>query len=344
MTGEGTAHPFRVTARSIQIGLGIIWLVDGLLQLQPKMFGTSFANDVIMPSAMGQPGVLSGAITHVAHLISVQPALVDGVFAAVQLLIGVGLLMRETVKPALIVSFAWALGVWSLGEGFGGLFSGTASPLTGAPGAALLYVAVGLLVWPRREVASGAWTSVEGGNGAVRGTAASEGLLGDRGGKAIWAILWCGLGILWLLPASRAGGALSGMLSGAASGEPGWLAHVQLSVAHTLGGGGGAVAVCAGLLSFAIGLGPLFVRRYGIFLVAGVALALDCWVLGQAFGQIFTGIGTDPSTGPLIVLLALAVSPSGAGVGVGPVAERDAERPAVAAPVRERVLGERLAC
>jgi hypothetical protein len=323
-----------VTARSIQIGLGIIWLADGLLQLQPKMFGTSFANDVIMPSAMGQPGVLSGTITHVAHLISVQPALVDVDFAAVQLLIGVGLLMKETVKPALIVSFAWALGVWSLGEGFGGLFSGSASPLTGAPGAALLYVAIGLLVWPRREVTGAAGTEM--GTRAVQGPAASEGLLGEQGGKTIWAILWCGLGILWFLPASSAGGALSGMLSGAASGEPGWLSHVQLSVAHALGGGGGAVAVGAGLLSIAIGLGPLFVRRYGIFLVAGVALALDCWVLGQAFGQIFTGIGTDPNTGPLIVLLALAVSPSGARALTGVTVVRAPERPVVVPPAAAR--------
>ena len=47
----------RVCARTIQIGLGIIWLIDGLLQLQPKMFGTDFANSVILPTAQGQPGV-----------------------------------------------------------------------------------------------------------------------------------------------------------------------------------------------------------------------------------------------------------------------------------------------
>ena len=67
----------RVSARTIQIGLGLIWLVDGLLQLQPKMFGPDFANDVILPMAQGQPGVVSSAITHVAHLVSVQPALAD---------------------------------------------------------------------------------------------------------------------------------------------------------------------------------------------------------------------------------------------------------------------------
>jgi len=288
----------RVSARSIQIGLGLLWLLDGLLQLQPKMFGPDFANGVILPMVQGQPTVVSSAMTHLAHLVSVQPALADALFAAVQILIGVGLLVRETVKPALVLSFVWALGVWALGEGFGMLLTGAASPLTGAPGAALLYVAIGVLVWPR---AAGP---------AVSGPAAAEGPLGARGGKAVWAVVWSGMGILWLLPANRAGGSISSAIGAAVAGEPGWLAHMQLSVAHALGSGGGSVAVVCGLLSFVIGLGPLVSRHTTVFLVAGAALALDYWMFGEAFGGLFTGLATDPNTGPLLVLLALAVYPN----------------------------------
>ena len=288
----------RVSARAIQIGLGLVWLVDGLLQLQPQMFGTHFANHVILPTAQGQPGIVSGVITHLAHLIAIQPVLANAVFAAIQILIGIGLLVRETVRPALVLSFVWALGVWSLGEGFGMLFTGMASPLTGAPGAALLYGAIGLLVWPR---AAGP---------AASGPAAAEGPLGERGGQAIWAVVWCGMGILWLLPANRAGGSISGAISGAVSGEPGWLAHVQLSVAHAFGNGGGSAAIACAVLSFVIGLGPLLSRHPTVFLVAGAALALDYWVFGEAFGQVFTGLATDPNTGPLLVLLALALYPN----------------------------------
>lgn len=302
MTAEiepAPSRPRRITARSIQIGLGIVWLLDGLLQLQPKMFGTGFANGVILPSAQGQPGWVAGLIAHMAHLMSTQPVLADIVFAGIQLLIGAGLLVRQTVKPALVLSFVWALGVWSLGEGFGGLLNGTSMPLTGAPGAALLYVIIGVLVWPKKEA------------GAVSGPAAAEGPLGEAGGIILWALVWCGFGILWLLPSSSNSGALSSALTGAAAGEPGWLAHLQLSVAHDLAGGGGSVAVWAAFLSFAIGAGPVLFRRSGIFLIVGVAMALDFWVLGQAFGQIFTGMATDPDTGPLLVLLALAVYPAG---------------------------------
>jgi hypothetical protein len=145
---------------------------------------------------------------------------------------------------------------------------------------------------------------------AASGPAAAEGPLGERGGQAIWAVVWCGMGILWLLPANRAGGSISGAISGAVSGEPGWLAHVQLSVAHALGSGGESVAVVCAVLSFVIGLGPLLSRHPTVFLVAGAALALDYWVFGEAFGQVFTGLATDPNTGPLLVLLALALYPN----------------------------------
>ncbi len=293
-----------VSARSVQVGLGIIWLLDGLLQLQPKMFGHAFANQVILPTAQGQPGLVSSGITHVAHLISLQPALTNSFFACVQILIGVGLLIRRTVRPALVLSFVWALGVWALGEGFGMLLTGAASPLTGAPGAALLYVAVGLLVWPRANRAD---TELE-----VAGPAAAEGPLGRRGGKAVWAAVWGGMGILWLLPANRAGGSISDAISGAVGGEPGWLAHVQLSVAHAVGNGGGAVAIACAVLSFVIGFGPLVSRQTTIFLVAGAALAAGYWVFGEAFGEPFSGVATDPNTGPLLVLLALALYPNAA--------------------------------
>jgi hypothetical protein len=300
-SGRGS-RTARVSARTIQIGLGIIWLLDGLLQLQPRMFGPDFAHQVILPSAQGQPDLVSSTITHTAHLIALQPALTNTVFAAVQILIGVGLLIRETVRPALVLSFVWALGVWALGEGFGMLFTGMASPLTGAPGGALLYAAIALLVWPRRERTVA--------DPVIAGPATAEGPLGAAGGKAVWAAVWGGMGILWLLPVNRAGGGISGAISGATAGEPGWLAHLQLSVAHAVGNGGGSLAVACAALSFVIGLGPMVSRHTSVFLVAGAALALDYWVFGEAFGQPFSGIATDPNSGPLLVLLALALYPN----------------------------------
>ena len=46
---------------------------------------------------------------------------------------------------------AWALGVWWIGEGAGGLMAGGTLSYTEAPGAALLYVLLAMLIWPVRQ-------------------------------------------------------------------------------------------------------------------------------------------------------------------------------------------------
>jgi len=299
--------PRPITARTIQIGLGAIWIGDGLLQLQPKLFGQAFVTGVLDPVAQGQPGFVAWPLTHMAHLIALHPAAWNAAFAAVQLLLGLGLLVKETVKPALILSVVWALAVWGLGEGFGMLFAGMASPLTGAPGAVVLYAVIGVLVWPWRSRAPALRAAAFGGR---RAAAVGEGPLGERGGRAVWAVLWTLMASLWLLPANRAAGASSRAVAGAASGEPGWLAGPQGALAHALSGHGAEVAVVLAVASAVIGLGPLLTRRATPFLVAGAALSLDYWVFGQSLGGVLTGLGTDPNAAPLFILLAVALFPN----------------------------------
>ena len=165
-----TTHPLSVTQarapltlgaqRKLQIALGLIWLIDGALQLQPFMFGRAFVTQIIAPNETNQPGFVAAPIRLMAHLIEPRIALFNLVAVAIQVLIGIGLIYRPTVKPALLTSFGWALGVWWIGEGLGGLFTGAVSPLTGAPGAALLYVLAGLIAWPRVRWQTGRTTQV----------------------------------------------------------------------------------------------------------------------------------------------------------------------------------------
>ena len=142
------------TERGLQVALGLIWLTDGVLQLQPFMFTRSFVTQIITPNTIGQPRFVAWPITLAEHLIEPRVALFNAFVATLQILIGLGLLYRPTVKVALLSSFAWALGVWWIGEGLGGLFTGAASPLTGAPGAALLYVFAGRSVAGKRSAGS----------------------------------------------------------------------------------------------------------------------------------------------------------------------------------------------
>ena len=103
------------------------------------MFGHGFVRPTILANAQGQPFVIGDLITHIGNFVAPDIAVWNTFFALIQLVIGVGLLYRPTVKPALALSFAWALGVWVFGEGLGMLLTGTATALTGAPGSVLVY-------------------------------------------------------------------------------------------------------------------------------------------------------------------------------------------------------------
>jgi hypothetical protein len=292
-----------LNARSIQIALGVIWILDGFLQFQPNMFGRGFVTNVILPNAHGQAAPLAWSITTFGHFILPDIGVWNFLFGSIQLLIGVGLLFRRTVKPAIVVMAVWAFGVWWFGEGFGMLFMAMASPLTGAPGAVLLYPVIGFLVWPTGRAGAKEATGIASSAGA-------RGPLGQRAALGAWSGFWILSAALWLLPANRAGGAISSQLSGAAVGEPAWYSHVLTSLSSTIGPHATFISWELALLSLVIGLGPLLSRRPTVFLLMGLTLELAYWVTGMAVGAMMTGHGTDPNVGPLIALLAIALIPT----------------------------------
>jgi hypothetical protein len=286
--------PLKVeAARKLQIALGLIWLIDGALQLQPFMFSRSFVTQIIAPNETGQPGLVGAPIRLVAHLIEPRIALFNLFAVTIQLLIGIGLIYRPTVKAALLTSFAWALGVWWFGEGMGGLFTGNASPLTGAPGAALLYVLAGLIAWPRDT---------------QNGTTVAGGILGERGARSAWALLWLGFAALWLLPANRGAATVHDAIANAPGGA-GWLTSIQSAAATATAGHGLAIALVAACLSVAVGLSVLVARGAKPALALATAIALVYFVVGEGLGGVLTGSGTDPNTGPLLILLAISIYP-----------------------------------
>jgi hypothetical protein len=289
-----TTRSLKVGLRQIQILLGALWLLDGALQLQPFMYRHAFVTSVLLPNAAGQPAPVARSIAWAAGVVSDHLILANTTFATAEALIGVGLLVRATVRAALVASLVWGISVWWLGEGFGMLLTGHASPLTGAPGAVLLYVVIAGLVWPR---------------GTPDHRPAADGdPLPRPGGPAAWATLWFGSAALWLLPANRAPGSIHDALAGAATGEPAWLSAALGHVAKAAEGHGASIALVLAAASVAIGVGVLGARPVP-FLAAGVVVSVGFWVFGQAFGGVLTGQGTDPNAGPLFVLLALTLLP-----------------------------------
>lgn len=270
-----TADP----AATVRVCLGLLWILDGALQFQAFMYSRGFTQSLVS-TASGQPAWLAESMRWAAHLAQRDLAVVNTLFALTQVLIGVGVLTRRAAKPALAASIAWAAIVWWFGEGVGMLFTDAASPLTGAPGAVVLYAILALAVWPN---------------------ARRVGLLGVQGVRTIWALLWFGMAWLWLTPANSSGDATSIAISSAPSGTH-WLASTHSAAAHAAAGHGRVIAVCLAVLSGAIGATVVVNWRPKLFLALAVGLNLVYWVLGQGLGGIFTGSATDPNSAPLFAL------------------------------------------
>jgi hypothetical protein len=283
-----------ITRRGVQVTLGLLWLLDGLLQFQSYMYSHDFLEEVVESTASMQPGPIGHPILSAAHLAGQNLVLWNTSFALIQCAIGLGLLFRPTVKPALLASFAWVLVVWWFGEGLGMVLMNMGTPLTGSPGAVVLYGLIGLLVWP--------------GDGADRRSAAASGLLGDRGGLAVWSGVWACGGLIWLEALTRPADAVSGALIEAAGDSMPWLAGLQRSLAATVEGDGRAIAVALALASFAVAAGA-WTRWRRQALAVGALISLVFWFLGQGLGGLTTGEATDPNIGPLLVLLACALWP-----------------------------------
>jgi hypothetical protein len=281
-------------ARLGQIALGLIWCLDGVLKLRPYFFH-HFVTAVVDPSAAGQPGVIGQPVMWFADLIRPHQAIFVALAILGEVLIGVGLLVRRTVKPALVLSFVWALNVWVTGEGLGFLFTGTTpAPLTGILGTAPLYIVAGLLVWPR-------------------GTRAAEegptfGVLGEHGARIVWAALWLSAAVLWLFPSNADPNAVSTVFTSAPSGA-GWLSSLQSGAASFVGGSGMTVAVVLAVLSAEIGLSVLLRRGTRVALIASMGISLAFWFLAEGLGGVFTGQATDVGTGPLMILIAALLLP-----------------------------------
>ena len=289
--------------RRLQLALGALWLLDAILQYQPVMFTRAFSQ-MLAAAAEGNPAFVSRPILWDAHLVGQHPVALNTTFATIQLLLALGIAWRPTVRLALGASIVWALGVWWFGEGLGGVLTGTASPLSGAPGPVILYALLAVLLGPRDRGGTAAGSAVS----AVPFAAARA--VGAPAARALWLVLWASLAYFALLPANRAPQAWHTMLSGMPRGEPAWLAAISQHGAALLAHHGLAasvgLAVLLGLIAVGVYL-PKSAARAALAVAAVLAVVIG--VAGQDLGGILTGSGTDPESGPLLILLVLAYWP-----------------------------------
>src|SRR6201996_7068757 len=205
----GATVPGMDARRVLQLILAATWLLDGLLQYQSSMYSTMFG-EMIGDSATGNPGVIASPISWNAALVAHHLVLLNTVFATIQLLLGLGIAYRPTVRVALAASIAWSLGVWWFGEGLGGILATPDSAVAGGPGAVILYALLAVLVWPRDRP----------------GPFVAARAVGAPVARALWLVLWGGMAALQLLPVNRAPQAVHDDITAMAAGEPHWLASL----------------------------------------------------------------------------------------------------------------------
>lgn len=280
--------------RVLQLVLATIWLLDGVLQLQPFMFSRQFGADMLAPTANGNPSPVAHSILWASRVIADHSVGTDAAFAAFQILLALGIAWRPTVKAALAASVVWAGLVWWFGEGLGGVISNAATTVGGAPGAVLIYAVMAVLLWPADRAGPN-----------PSSTAARA--VGEHAARLFWLALWGVLACFALLGANRSADGLHELVAGMSSGEPRWLAGLDRHAANVLDHRGLSVSITLAVVLGIIALSAYMPRRPARALTAvAVAVAIVLWVFGENFGAIFSGTATDPNTGPLLALLALS--------------------------------------
>ena len=276
--------------RMLRISFGVLWLFDGLLQVQSSM-PVGMPGGVLTPGAASSPGWVQHLVNTGATIWSDHPVTAAAATVWIQVGIGVFLLVAPRgywSRSAGVVSAGWGLVVWVFGESFGGIFAPGVSWLFGAPGAVLFYVVAGVLVALRDS----RWETPELGRWLLRGTGAffiGMGVLQAWPGRGSWS---------GQAHPGEASGTLNAMVTQMSQvSQPSFLSSWLRSFGSFDAAHGWAVNLV--VVVALVGIGACFVsgrvRLLRIGVVAGAILCLADWIFVQDLG-FFGGVGTDPNS------------------------------------------------
>jgi hypothetical protein len=283
--------------QTCRLVLATLWLLDGVLQLQPFMFsrGSDGFSGMLRATAAGNPSWIAHAITWNASIVDHHPVLTDALFAGLQFLIGFGIAWKRTSRGALVLSMGWSIAVWWFGEGLGALFSGGDTTFGGGPGGVLFYAVLAVLLWPTP--------------GSDEPFVAAR-AVGVVAAKAIWAVIWIVMAVLAVVGSGRSPVALRDLVTDIEGGEPAWLADLDHSVESLLFHYGTVISVSLATLCVAVAV-SVYLPSRSARVISALAIVVFA-VVGlciQNFGGVLTGRATDPNSAPLIILLSLIYWP-----------------------------------
>jgi cytochrome oxidase Cu insertion factor (SCO1/SenC/PrrC family) len=292
LVGQSAEAPAR---RLLRIGFGLLWILDGFLQAQPKM-AAGLPSQVIQPSAENSPSWVQHVVNWGGTIWSYHPVQAGAASVWIQVGIGAWLLVNTRgvwSRLAGLASVVWGSIVWVFGESFGGIFAPGLTFLFGAPGAVLFYVVAGALI----ALPEAAWQGPRLGRLLLRGI----------------GLLFIGMAVLQAWPGrgfwhGGQDGTLTGMIQSMTSTtQPHYLYLIVSGASSFTSAHGWAVNLFA-VISIAV-LGAAFltayrpVVRYAVWL--GAFFCLADWVLVQDLG-LLGGLGTDPNSMIPVILLFIA--------------------------------------
>ncbi len=288
------SRPEARARRLLRIGFGLLWILDGILQMQSGM-PLRLTGQVIGEAGEGSPAWLQDAMRWGATIWNNHP--VTAATAAVWIQIGIGLWLLLVVRGRWsrlggLISVGWALSVWVLGEAMGGILAPGASWMIGAPGAVIFYAAAGALI----ALPEPSWRDRRLGRGVL----------------ACSGALLLAMAALQALPGNGfwkgSGGALQSMVSEmATTPQP----HALSALLGDFARFAAANAVLVNLFviaALAITGGAFLSGRVRLIRPALVVIGVLCladWVLVQDLG-VLGGMGTDPNSAIPQLLLFLA--------------------------------------
>ena len=169
--------------------------------------------------------------------------------------------------------------MWWFGEGLGGVLSGAASPLNGAPGAVIIYALLAVLLWPADREVPAPFTAARA--------------VGAHVARALWAVLWLSLAYFALTPANRAPQARERHDRGHGERRAGLAAATCRRARRRSSASQGlaaSVVLAVALVLIAVGV-YLPARIAKATLVLAIVVAAFIWVFAQALGGILAGGG-----------------------------------------------------
>ncbi len=279
------APPEPAGRRLLRLGFGLLWVLDGVLQVNQGMV-MGLPTGVVAPAAAGSPRWVHAVVGVGLGVWTRHP--IAAATSVVWIQMGVGLLLVfaprwELSRLAGLLSSAWGMLVWVFGEAFGGIFAGGQTWLFGTPGAVLIYAVAGaVLALPER-----AWGGPRLGRVLTSATGAAF-----AGFAALQA--WPGRGF-W--QGGRTGRIPSMASSMAATRQPPALASAVAAFGRLAASHGLVVnlVVVAALAFVGVALLSGRPRLAAVGVAVAAAFCLATWVLAQDMGW-FGDVATDPNS------------------------------------------------